>query len=148
VKVRKTKSTAQKRHEEAIIPTANASNEELTRKRAEIERKLRKQVSEVKALGRDPVRILPKDWSTALMSPASSISHSREESPVSKSSPARRDTPSKTEESALARIKRERGDKKKSSATTDDEDVEMKSAGGSEDEIMESGAERFDICAV
>ncbi|KAF8250170.1 hypothetical protein K440DRAFT_659626 [Wilcoxina mikolae CBS 423.85] len=141
VKVRKTKSTAQKRHEETVFPPADVSNDELVRKRAEIEQKLRERVSEVKALERDPMRILSKDWSTAQMSPASNASRSREGSPVSKPSPTRRDTPSKTEESALARIKRER-EKKKLSATTDDEDVEMKSVGGSdEDEIMESGAE-------
>ncbi|KAF8541920.1 hypothetical protein BDD12DRAFT_877517 [Trichophaea hybrida] len=141
VKVRKTKSTAQKRHEETVVPPTDISNDKLARERAEIEQKLQKRVSEVKAIGRDPTRILPKDWSTAQMSPASNASRSREESPVSKPSPARRDMPSKTEESALARIKRER-EEKKLSATTDDEDVEMKSVKGSdEDEIMESGAE-------
>ena len=130
---------------ESTLP-ATASNEDLAKKRAEIEAKLRaQQTTAVRSLGRH--RFIegrtPRQPSSEL-----APSPSGAEPPIAKSpSPAEPDAPptSRTEESALSRIKRAQKDRNPS-ATTDNEDVEMQSTVGTDgdDEAMDSGTDRFD----
>ena len=100
-------------------------NDEIAKKRAEIERQLSQRVAVVEAMEEDTLAHVDEDWATAPASPAA------------KPSP-----PRQAEESALARIKRERAEKRLAAAG--DEDVDMRSGAESEhDEAMDSGAERF-----
>lgn len=102
-----------------------AGSEELRRQRAEIEKRVSQRAKEVQGPVDSPAARFPTEKGTP------------EEAPVE--SP-----PSKAEESALARIKRER-EEKRTSDTPTDEDVEMVSVGGQtgEDEAVAAVPERL-----
>jgi hypothetical protein len=118
------------RHEETTITKPSVGKDELARKRAEIERKL---VERVRTLEGGPVIELSEELRLARASPSGRVSPATIESPSSKG-----------EESALARVKRQREEKRLPRTTTDDEDIGILSAGGrsDEDEVMESVGER------
>jgi hypothetical protein len=104
----------------------------LARKRVEIERQI---AERVRVLQGGPVGIeVSEELTPARASPRGSISPVAEESPSGKG-----------EESALARLKRQREEKRLERTTAEDEDVEMMSPGGrsDEDEVMESAGERY-----